>query len=174
MRAWIGLGGNRADSADLFERALAAMAAEPGVTRQRRSANYRSPPWGVTDQPDFVNAVAELDAALEPLALLRLLLQVEARLGRRRTTQQWGPRCIDLDLLTYGDLRLRSDELELPHPRMHLRAFVLVPLLELEPGFVIPGRGPAAECLRRIDADDVAAVTPVPPLPENGPENGEP
>lgn len=164
MRVWIGLGGNRDDSGALLVEALARLAAVPGVALLRRSATYRSPPWGRQDQPHFVNAVAELESALEPGALLRQLLEIERSLGRRRSeTTRWGPRCIDLDLLAYGALRLQSEELELPHPRMHLRAFVLVPLLELEPGFVIPGQGPAADCLRNIDADEVAAIVPLPP-----------
>jgi 2-amino-4-hydroxy-6-hydroxymethyldihydropteridine diphosphokinase len=164
VRAWIGLGGNREDSGALLGEALARIAAVPGVELLRHSAIYRSPPWGVRDQPDFVNAVAELETALEPGALLRQLLEIEKSLGRvRQKTGRWGPRCIDLDLLTYGALRLQSEELELPHPCMHLRAFVLVPLLELEPGFAIPGRGRAADCLRNIDADEVAAVAPLPP-----------
>jgi 2-amino-4-hydroxy-6-hydroxymethyldihydropteridine diphosphokinase len=163
VRAWIGLGGNREDSAALLREALARIAAVPGIELLRRSAIYRSPPWGIEDQPDFVNAAAELETALEPGPLLRQLLEIERSLGRVRSeTSRWGPRCIDLDLLTYGDLRLHSDELELPHPCMHLRAFVLVPVLELEPGFVIPGRGPAADCLQTIDADEVAAVAPLP------------
>jgi 2-amino-4-hydroxy-6-hydroxymethyldihydropteridine diphosphokinase len=103
--------------------------------------------------------------------LLQLLLRIESELGRRRSGERWGPRCIDLDLLTYDDLECRSDALELPHPRMHLRAFVLVPLLELEPGFVIPGRGPAADCLGRIDTAEVAAVKPWADAP-NGREEG--
>jgi 2-amino-4-hydroxy-6-hydroxymethyldihydropteridine diphosphokinase len=163
MRAWIGLGGNRDDSGALLVEALARLAAVPGVALLRRSAAYRSPPWGRQDQPDFINAVAELETELPPLALLPRLLEIESSLGRQRSkTARWGPRCIDLDLLTYGALRMQSKELELPHPRMHLRAFVLVPLLELEPGFVIPGRGHAADCLRAIDANEVAAVAPLP------------
>ena len=164
VRAWIGLGGNREDSPALLHEALGRLAAAPGVDLLRRSAIYRSPPWGVEDQPEFVNAVAELETTLAPRDLLRLLLAVETELGRDRSGEsRWGPRCIDLDLLTYGEVRLRSEELELPHPRMHLRAFVLVPLLQLEPGFRIPGRGTAAACLRNIDADEAAAVAPLPP-----------
>jgi 2-amino-4-hydroxy-6-hydroxymethyldihydropteridine diphosphokinase len=164
VRAWIGLGGNREDSRALFGEALERLAAIPGVELLRRSAIYRSPPWGVREQPDFVNAVAELEAALEPAELLEHLLKIEQGLGRvRAETSCWGPRCIDLDLLTYGSLRLQSAKLELPHPGMHLRAFVLVPLLEVDPAFVIPGRGRAADCLREIDADEVAAVRPLPP-----------
>ncbi|MCW8872555.1 MAG: 2-amino-4-hydroxy-6-hydroxymethyldihydropteridine diphosphokinase [Xanthomonadales bacterium] len=162
MKAWIGLGGNREDSAALIAEALMRIEATPGVSVRRRSRCYRSPPWGLADQPDFVNAVAELETVLEPLPLLHLLLAVESRLGRRRDGTRWGPRCIDLDLLTYEGLRLRSSELVLPHPEMQLRAFVLVPLLELEPGFMIPGVGPVVDCLADIDASEAAAVVPLP------------
>jgi 2-amino-4-hydroxy-6-hydroxymethyldihydropteridine diphosphokinase len=161
VRAWIGLGGNRDDSADLLDTALARLADSPRLTLLRRSRLYRSRPWGVADQPDFVNAVAEFGTDLEPLPLLAHLLATEERLGRERPAQRWGPRCIDLDLLTYEDLRIHSDELVLPHPRMHLRAFVLVPLLELAPGFVIPGIGPAADCLEAIEPQETAGVEPL-------------
>jgi 2-amino-4-hydroxy-6-hydroxymethyldihydropteridine diphosphokinase len=161
VRAWIGLGGNRDDSANLLEAALSRLADSPRLTLLRRSRLYRSRPWGVADQPDFVNAVAEFGTDLEPLPLLAHLLATEERLGRQRTAQRWGPRCIDLDLLTYEDVRIHSDELVLPHPRMHLRAFVLVPLLELAPGFVIPGIGPAAGCLETIEPRETAGVEPL-------------
>ena len=162
-RAWIGLGGNRKDSASLLEAALARLAATPRLTLLRHSRLYRSPPWGYLDQPDFVNSVAEFETELSPLELLTELQAAEGHLGREPKIRRWGPRSIDLDLLTYEDLLMRSDELELPHPRMHLRAFVLVPLLELEPHFVIPGIGPAADCLDMIDSGDTAAVAALDP-----------
>lgn len=163
MRAWIGLGGNRDDSAELLEAALERLAGEPGLELLRRSLLYRSPPWGYTDQPEFVNAAAEFESDLPPAQLLARLSATERALGREPEIRRWGPRCIDLDLLTYGELRLHSDELVLPHPRMHLRAFVLVPLLELDSGFSIPGIGPAAACLRAIDPRERAAVRPLEP-----------
>jgi len=159
--AWIGLGGNREDSCALLTRALARLRDTPQIDLRRQSGIYRSPPWGVADQPDFVNAVAELETALSPLELLRLLLELERELGRERNGLRWGPRCIDLDLLTYERVTMHSEELVLPHPRMHLRAFVLVPLLELEPGFLIPGQGPAADVLGQLDPLETAAVVPL-------------
>jgi 2-amino-4-hydroxy-6-hydroxymethyldihydropteridine diphosphokinase len=162
MRAWIGLGGNREGSDELLGQSLALLAAVPGISVLRSSRQFRSPAWGVTEQADFVNAVAQLATELEPLPLLEQLLSIESRLGRDRTGVRWGPRCIDLDLLTYDEVRLQSVALTLPHPSMHLRAFVLVPLLELEPGFVIPGIGPALDCLQDIDQRERAAVRPVP------------
>ena len=158
MQAWVGLGGNLPDSGDLLDAALTLLAEAPGVALRRQSRRYRTPPWGLTGQPDFVNAVAEFETTLPPRQLLQLLLDIESRLGRERGGQRWGPRSIDLDLLAYGDLRMRSGDLTLPHPRMHLRAFVLIPLLELEPDFEIPGRGSAAECLQRIEPSEREAV----------------
>jgi 2-amino-4-hydroxy-6-hydroxymethyldihydropteridine diphosphokinase len=158
VRAWIGLGSNQGDSAGLLEAALARLAAEPGLTLLRRSRLYRSPPWGFTEQPEFVNAVAEFESELQPGRLLERLQATERGLGREPAVRRWGPRRIDLDLLTCGELRMRSDDLVLPHPRMHQRAFVLVPLLELEPGFTIPGIGSAAACLRAIEPQETAAV----------------
>jgi 2-amino-4-hydroxy-6-hydroxymethyldihydropteridine diphosphokinase len=166
VRAWIGLGGNRMDSGDLLDQALEFLAAVPDVHVLRRSRTYRAAPWGGLDQPDFVNAVAELETGLQPQSLLRLMLSIEERLGRKRAGPRWGPRCIDLDLLTYEQLRLRLDDLELPHPQMHRRAFVLLPLVELEPAFVIPGVGPAVDCLQNIDPGETAAVVPHLPGPE--------
>ncbi len=162
MTAWIALGGNRGDSDRLLDLALAEMDAVSGISVLRRSLNYRSPPWGVVEQPDFVNAVAELDSDMGPLELLGVLQGVEQRLGRRRSGERWGPRSIDLDLLTYEDMMLESAELVLPHREMHRRAFVLVPLLELEPGFVIPGRGAASDWLSRVDPEERAGVLPLP------------
>jgi 2-amino-4-hydroxy-6-hydroxymethyldihydropteridine diphosphokinase len=157
-RAWVGLGGNREDSASLLRSALLQLDTPPRLKLLRRSRLYRSPPWGFTDQPDFVNAVAEFGTSLTPLELLDRLRATEVRLGREPQTRRWGPRCIDLDLLTYEQVTRKSDDLVLPHPRMHLRAFVLVPLLELEPDFAIPGIGPAKDCLQSIDARETAAV----------------
>jgi 2-amino-4-hydroxy-6-hydroxymethyldihydropteridine diphosphokinase len=162
-RAWIGLGGNRKDSASLLEAALQRLAAAPRLMLLRRSRLYRSPPWGFLDQPDFVNAVAEFETELLPLELLADLQATEGHLGREPKTRRWGPRSIDLDLLTYDNLEMRSDDLVLPHPRMHLRAFVLVPLLELEPDFVLPGIGSAADCLNKMDPGDAAAVAALDP-----------
>jgi len=162
MQAWIGLGGNREDSGDLLDTALLLLAGAPQVDVRRKSRRHRTPPWGLTEQPDFVNAVAELETSLPALSLLHLLLDTERRLGRERNGPRWGPRCIDLDLLTYEEQRTQSAELTLPHPRMHLRAFVLIPLLELEPDFEIPGHGSAADCLQRIDPSERAAVVALP------------
>jgi 2-amino-4-hydroxy-6-hydroxymethyldihydropteridine diphosphokinase len=161
VKAWIGLGGNHGNSAQLINLALSSLEKHDEITVLRKSRMYRSSPWGVTGQPDFVNAAAELVTSLRAEKLLVILLEIENRLGRDRSGPRWGPRCIDLDLLTYQDLMLNSNQLELPHPRMHLRAFVLVPVLELEPGFVIPGIGEARHELDKLDLGEVNSVQPL-------------
>ncbi len=141
-----------------LELALAGLARTEGVSALRCSGFYRSSPWGKPDQDEFVNAVAEASCTLEPVALLRVLLDLEKDLGRLRA-EKWGPRLIDLDLLCLGELRLDSEGLVLPHPHMHERAFVLVPLLDLIPDFEIPGIGPARKCLAKLDGQQ--SVRPV-------------
>ena len=166
MIAWVGLGGNLGDAAERIEAALAALDQSPSCRLLRRSGLYRSAPWGDPDQPEFVNAVAEIETELDAAALMDRLQQIEARLGRVRGERRWGPRHIDLDLLCYGDLERRTPGLELPHPRMHERAFVLVPLQELDPGFDIPGIGSVAECLARMTPEERASVVPLEPEQE--------
>jgi 2-amino-4-hydroxy-6-hydroxymethyldihydropteridine diphosphokinase len=117
----------------------------------RVSSLYRTAAWGRTDQPDFTNAVAEIETALDPEALLAVLLETEDGLGRKRDPVRWGPRTIDIDLLLCGPCVSHTPDLELPHPRMHLRAFVLVPLLELEPELDITGIGSARDCLENLE-----------------------
>jgi 2-amino-4-hydroxy-6-hydroxymethyldihydropteridine diphosphokinase len=102
------------------------------------SSLYRTPPWGKTDQPDFLNAAAELSTGLPPRALLDLCLSVEKELKRERR-ERWGPRLVDLDILLFGALRIDEPGLEIPHPRMLERAFVLVPLAEIAPELVFGG-----------------------------------
>lgn len=135
---------------DYVTAALNHLEAIEGVEALRHSHLYRTAAWGKTDQDDFINAVAEFSCSLEPEDLLNTLLGLEEALGRRRA-ERWGPRLIDLDLLTCDDIVIDSERLTLPHPRMHARAFVLVPLLELDPDFEIPGVGRADACLAALD-----------------------
>lgn len=134
-RAYVGLGSNLGDR----ERTLRQAAALIGAARL--STIRETEPWGLAEQPRFLNAVAELDTGLSARALLELLLDVERRLGRERTGPQWGPRTIDLDLLLYGDEQIDEDGLTVPHPRLHERRFVVEPLAELDPSLKIPGIG---------------------------------
>lgn len=159
QRVWVGLGGNVGDVPAALRSALAALSAAPGVTLAGCSRLYSSPPWGVTDQPAFVNAVAELTSALEPLALLDLLHAVERAHGRRREAEtRWGPRTLDLDLLAVDDVVLDHPRLSLPHPRIAERAFVLVPWAELAPTFEVPRAGRVDELCVALDCSGIEAI----------------
>jgi len=144
--AFIALGSNLGEPEAHLRRAIAALAALPRTRLEAASSLYRSAPVGHVDQPDFVNAVARLSSGLTPQALLASLLGIEKRFGRERTFRN-APRTLDLDLLLYDAASMDADGLVLPHPRMHERAFVLAPLVEIAPDCVIPGRGPAAALL---------------------------
>ena len=145
-RAYVGLGSNLGDREALIREA----AAEIGAARL--SSIAETEPWGYEDQPRFLNAVAEVETELSPRQLLELLLEVERRLGRVRSGPRWGPRTIDLDLLLYGSERLREPGLEVPHPRLHERAFVLEPLAELDSGLEIPGIGTVSKALAGLQS----------------------
>lgn len=155
-KVYIGLGSNLADPPAQVETGLRALAQLPRTRLAARSRPYRSMPWGRTDQPTFVNAVARLDTGLEPRELLGQLLAIERRAGREREGARWGPRVLDLDILLYGDCRIAEPGLRVPHPHLHERAFVLVPLAEIAPDLDIPGHGRVADLLARIDASACA------------------
>jgi 2-amino-4-hydroxy-6-hydroxymethyldihydropteridine diphosphokinase len=146
--AYIGIGSNLDQPQAQVESALQELARLPRTRLSARSSLYRSAPLGYAAQPDFINAVAEVDTALGAHELLAELQAIEARHGRRRSFAN-APRTLDLDLLLYGDARIDEPQLVVPHPRMHERAFVLRPLVEIAPRATIPGRGTAAACLAR-------------------------
>jgi 2-amino-4-hydroxy-6-hydroxymethyldihydropteridine diphosphokinase len=143
MRAAIGIGSNVGDARANVERAIAALAAAGTVAA--RSGLYRTKAWGETAQPDFINAAVLLETELQPFALLHELKAIEARLGRV-PTYRWGPRIIDLDILTYGDERIETEELTIPHARLAERAFALVPLAQIDPAWrpALEALGPQA------------------------------
>ena len=147
VRAYIGLGANLGDSAATLRRVLAELQATDGITAVTASPFYRSAPVDATG-PDFVNAVAVLDTRLPPLALLDALQALENSHGRQRPYKN-APRTLDLDLLTYGDTQQNHERLILPHPRMHLRAFVLLPLRDLAPDMWVEGK-PISEWIDAI------------------------
>jgi len=158
-RAAIGLGGNLGDAATTLRQAFDALGALPGTRLLRVSRLYRTPAWGLTAQPDFINAVAVVETTLAPLALLEHLLAIERRFGRVRVDgERWGPRTLDLDLLLHGEARLDVPGLQLPHPRLHERAFALVPLVEAWPDAVIPGIGSAQACLDAMAGEGIEAL----------------
>ena len=141
--AYIGIGSNLGDPVQNVRRALQTLG-DLGAVRGQ-SALYRTEPWGKRDQPPFINAVAALETAASPHELLGALKSIEAAFGREEDAERWGPRVIDLDILTYGDLELADPQLRIPHPRLYERAFVLVPLAELDERYArsrdaLPGR----------------------------------
>lgn len=132
VEAAIGLGGNVGDKRANLDLAVERLAAVPGVRLVARSGYYRTEPWGFTDQDWFLNACAVVETTLAPADLLAACLAIEQGLGRRRA-ERWGPRIIDLDILYFGDQTIDEPGLEVPHPRLLERAFVLAPLAEVRP-----------------------------------------
>jgi 2-amino-4-hydroxy-6-hydroxymethyldihydropteridine diphosphokinase len=155
--AYVGIGANLEQPRQQVERALHELEGLPATRVLARSSLYRSEPVGHAAQPQFVNAVAALETALVPEALLAGLLRLEDAHGRKRSFPN-APRTLDLDLLLYGDRVIRLPGLSVPHPRMHERAFVLKPLLEIAPAIVIPGVGPAEHCLAACTGQAVERI----------------
>jgi len=151
MRAYIGLGANLGDRAGTLRAALAALDALDGIEVVAVSGFRETDPVGYLDQPRFLNGAAAVETVLAPRELLDALLAVERSLGRTREGPRLGPRTIDLDLLLYGDESFDEPGLTVPHPRLHERAFALEPLVELDPGLVIPGKGPLEALLQKLD-----------------------
>lgn len=157
--AWVGLGANLGDPVGAVREALAALGELPESRVVARSSLYRTAPVGpgTEGQPDYINAVAALDTTLAPTELLDALLALEKTFGRQRSKRN-AARTLDLDLLLYGHEILDTPGLHLPHPRMHERAFVLIPLCELAPETRIPGRGPALELLDALPDAHIARI----------------
>ena len=158
IAAYVGLGANLGDAPQTLRSALAALGTIPQTRVSRRSSLFVSAPVEAEGN-DFINAVARLDTELAPDALLTELQKIERTFGRERPFRN-APRTLDLDLLIYDQLESYSPTLELPHPRMSARAFVLLPLLELDPDIRIPGKGPAKDYLPAVADQDIK------PLPE--------
>lgn len=157
VRAWIGLGGNLGEPVATLHAALRALDTLPQTRLLQASKLYRTPAWGVTAQPDFINAVALLESALSPRELMEALLDMERSFGRERNGR-WGPRVLDLDLLMHGDAVIDEPGLHVPHPHLHERAFVLLPMVEIDAEVVIPGIGPARDALAGVACDGIQAV----------------
>jgi 2-amino-4-hydroxy-6-hydroxymethyldihydropteridine diphosphokinase len=158
VKAFIGLGSNLGDSLATVRSAFAELGTMSASTLLASSSLYRTAPIAADPQPDFINAVAAIDTALAPAALLASLLALESRHGRMRPAPN-APRTLDLDLLLYGDRVIDEPGLAVPHPRMHERAFVLQPLVEVAPECVIPGRGFARDCLAQVSDQRVEVLT---------------
>jgi len=158
--AYVGLGGNLDDPERQVLLGLDRLGDLPGSLPVSRSSLYVSAPMGPIAQPDFVNAVAGLLTRLSPREMLAELKSLEAALGREPAGERWGPRRIDFDLLVHGTSRLSEDGLEVPHPGIAERAFVLVPLAEIAPELEVPGVGRVRALLEKLGRGDVARVRP--------------
>ncbi|CCV07123.1 2-amino-4-hydroxy-6-hydroxymethyldihydropteridinepyrophosphokinase [Mesorhizobium metallidurans STM 2683] len=154
---YLSLGGNLGDPAKSMAAALRILDGDEKTSVVTVSSLYRTPPWGKLDQPDFLNAAAEISTGLAPRALLDLCLDAERRLKRVRE-ERWGPRLIDIDILVFGDRIIHETGLEVPHPRMLERAFVLAPLAEIAPDLAVGGRSVP----ERLAAVDTAGIERLP------------
>jgi 2-amino-4-hydroxy-6-hydroxymethyldihydropteridine diphosphokinase len=155
--AYIGLGSNLESPFEQIAAAFGELADLVDTRLIARSPVYLSAPLGPPDQPDFLNAVARLRTRLTPTDLLQGLHTIEAAHARERR-ERWGPRTLDLDLLLYGDAIIDTPVLRVPHSQMHLRAFVLVPLRDINPDLHVPGMGPLHELAGRVDAGGLSRV----------------
>jgi 2-amino-4-hydroxy-6-hydroxymethyldihydropteridine diphosphokinase len=155
VEALLGLGGNLGDVQATLDQAVAVFCDGHDVRLVARSSDYRTAPWGVTDQPPFVNLALVVDTALMPRALLDRALRVEAMFGRDRAREQrWGPRSLDIDIIAFDGLEIDEPGLTLPHPRLFERAFVLAPLAEIAPGRRIKGIA-IKDALAHLDASGI-------------------
>jgi 2-amino-4-hydroxy-6-hydroxymethyldihydropteridine diphosphokinase len=159
--ALIGLGGNIGDVRATLAQAVAVFCDGDEVRLLARSADYETPPWGVTDQPPFINLCLKVATQLSPRDLLKRALTVEASLGRdRAASRRWGPRPVDIDILAFDDVSLDEPDLHLPHPRLAERAFVLVPLAEIAPDWLVDGVS-VADLAARIDVSGIRRLPPI-------------
>ena len=156
-RAFVGVGANLDDPESSVRRAFGCFGSITGTRLVASSSLYRTDPVGYLDQPDFVNAVAQIETSLDPRALLEQLLLIEKQFGRKRSRRN-APRKLDLDLLLHGDRIMKSQNLTLPHPRMAERAFVLVPLAEIAPEVMVGSLGTAAQLLSAVSTDGVRRI----------------
>lgn len=157
--AVVGLGANLGDAEASVRGAFALLDLLPATRLLRASRLYRTPAWGQTGQPDFINAVALLETGLGARELLERLLAIEREFGRTRSPgERWGPRTLDLDVLLYGVEVIDEPGLRVPHPHLHERAFALLPLAEIAPGMEIPGLGTAGEVAATMASDGIEAL----------------
>jgi 2-amino-4-hydroxy-6-hydroxymethyldihydropteridine diphosphokinase len=156
-QAFIALGSNLQDPQAQVERALQTIANTPNIKLIKASSLFKTVPIGYDNQPDFINAVAEIETDLSPLELLHTLLEIEAQHGRERPFPN-APRVLDLDVLLYGNIEINTAELTLPHPRMHTRGFVMLPLAEIAPKINIRNHGYADELASKCDNQGVSKL----------------
>jgi 2-amino-4-hydroxy-6-hydroxymethyldihydropteridine diphosphokinase len=162
-RVYVGLGSNLNNPIAQLRTAKSALSMLPRTRLESCSSFYRTAPVGCTEQPDFFNAVCRLSTELDAATLVEHLLAIEVQQGRVERKQKWGPRILDLDLLLYDQFVMSTPGLTVPHPRLHERAFVLYPLLELDRDLVVPGQGAVTELLvacreQRIEKIDTTCL----------------
>ncbi len=158
IRAYVGLGSNLNNPVQQIKQALSALKTIPKTKLIAHSSLYQSAPMGQQEQPDYINAVAALDTTLNADTLLTELQNIENRQDRVRNEHHWGPRTLDLDLLLYGKTRQKSARLTLPHPGLHLRSFVLVPLNQIAPNLEVPGLGKLQKIINNVRVDDLQVL----------------
>jgi 2-amino-4-hydroxy-6-hydroxymethyldihydropteridine diphosphokinase len=159
-RAYLALGGNVGDSRAILDRAVAMLCDGTDVSLHARSSDYRTAPWGVTDQAPFINLCIAVETSLAPHPLLARAHEVERALGRDRTREQrWGPRSADIDIITYDGVSLNDKDLIVPHPRLFERAFVLIPLAEIAPDLIVAGTR-IADAATRFKDDKIEKLPP--------------
>lgn len=158
MEAGFGFGSNLGDRVENIRAAMAALFETPGIDFRAASSFYETPPWGVTDQPAFVNACAVAGTTLDARALLKRVKAIEDELGRVEA-ERWGPRLIDVDILYLGGGEVRQHDLAIPHRELFNRAFVLVPLAEIRPNLILSGRAVSVE-KERFSVDVMPVVAP--------------
>ncbi len=157
--AYVGIGSNLDDPVQQVEKSISLLRQSTGCVVNVESSFYLSEPWGLVNQPQFINAVCRIETTLSPNDLLEKLLHIESLLGRQHSDLKYGPRRIDLDLLLYGELTLNSQALILPHPRMHLRRFVLEPLFQIDRTIKIPGKGLVSELLLKCKDQGIQRIS---------------
>jgi len=159
VRAYIGLGGNVGSVAETLASAVQAIHKLAHTTVVACSGLYASPAWGGVPQPDYLNAVVAIDTELEATALLKALLEIERHHGRNRNAgERWGPRTLDCDILLYGMMELDAVDLQIPHPRLTERAFVVLPLAEVCKDLTIPGKGDLMPYLKHFTDSPIRRV----------------
>lgn len=154
---YLGLGCNLGQRRASLSQAKILLNQAPGLQIEGQSALYETAPWGLEGQPSFYNAALKARCSLQPLALLDLCKSIEAEMGRK-PGQRWGPRLIDIDILLYGEDIWELPRLKIPHIHLHQRAFALIPLLELAPGIIIPGKGRGQKHLENLPHQGIAPV----------------
>lgn len=153
--AYIGIGSNLDDPVTQVREAFEELDTIPDSILVSRSSLYLGKPMGPADQPDYVNAVAAIDTLLSPKALLAELRKIEDRQGRDRSAEKWGPRVLDLDLLLYGKKRINTPDLVVPHPGLHERDFVIIPLAEIAGNLNVPGHGYLHNLIKNCKSHDL-------------------